>query len=877
MAKLTPMMTQYLEMKEQYSDCLLFFRLGDFYEMFFDDAILASKELEIALTGRDCGMEKRAPMCGVPHHSANIYINKLIHKGYKVAICEQVEDPSEAVGLVRRDVVRVITPGTVTDDNILSEGQNNFIACAFLQGKEVAISYCDVSTGQFYVVCVEAGREYLGFLRELIRISPKQLLLCSQLMELKYKIENTFKEYAILIEPLEDYRFDENHSQDLLKAHFKVENLNGLGIGHSKSMIGACGALLDYLLQTQKNDLAHITQIVIITDRSFMTLDSTTKRNLELTQTIREGSKRGSLLWLLDKTKTSMGARQIRSYIEQPLLSKQKIVNRQGAVCEIFDDMILREEIREALEGIYDLERLTSKISYSTLDAKNCISLKNSFERLPVLKNALSGCKSPLLSQLYKRLDDMSDIKDLLGRAIADEPAQGIKDGGIIKKGFHSEIDALRDIAENGEKYILELEQKERQSTGIKNLKIGFNKVFGYFIEVTKSYLDLVPYGYIRKQTLAGCERFITQELKDMEEKILTAKEKCVKLEYAVFIEVRKKMAENIKRLLQTAQIIAQIDALQSLAQAAFEYDFVCPVVIDEPAIRIIEGRHPVVQRASKEEFVPNDAVLDNENNNLIVITGPNMGGKSTYMRQIALIVLMAHIGSFVPAAKAEICLIDRIFTRVGASDDLSSGQSTFMVEMNELANILHNATDKSLIILDEIGRGTSTIDGLSIAVATAKYIAGKIKAKTLFATHYHELTALEKTVPGISNYYVAVKELSGNVLFLHKILKGSTNKSFGIEVAKLAGLPEELVEDSKEVLHTLESSEESAPIGGFEKALSPTQTEGKRQPAATSERAQLPENEKKALEVIKKADINTLAPIEALNLLNQCKQLLTD
>lgn len=876
MAKLTPMMTQYLKMKEQYSDCLLFFRLGDFYEMFFDDAILASKELEIALTGRDCGLEKRAPMCGVPHHSANIYINKLIHKGYKVAICEQVEDPSEAVGLVRREVVRVITPGTVTDDNILSEGQNNFIACAYLLGKEVSISYCDVSTGQFYVVCVAAGKECLGLLRELIRISPKQLLLCNALMEFQYKIESTFKEYAILIEPLEDFHFDVNHAQDVLKTHFQVENLNALGIGHSKSMVGACGALLDYLLQTQKNDLNHITQIQLITDRSFMTLDSTTKRNLELTQTIREGSKHGSLLWLLDKTKTSMGARQIRNFIEQPLLSKQKIIERQGAVCEIFDNMILREELREALEGIYDLERLTSKISYSTLDAKNCISLKNSFEKLPRLKETLKDCKSPLLAQLYGQLDDMADVKKLLEQAIDNEPAQGIKDGDIIKKGFHPEIDQLRDIAQNGEKYIKELEQKERQSTGIKNLKIGFNKVFGYFIEVTKSYLDLVPYGYIRKQTLAGCERFITQELKDMEEKILTAKEKCIKLEYAVFLEVRKKLAENIKRLLSTAQTVAQIDALQSLAQAAFEYDYVCPTIIDDSAIRIIEGRHPVVQRASKEEFVPNDAVLDGDKNNLVVITGPNMGGKSTYMRQIALIVLMAHIGSFVPAAKADICLIDRIFTRVGASDDLSSGQSTFMVEMNELANILHNATDKSLIILDEIGRGTSTIDGLSIAVATAKYIAGKIKAKTLFATHYHELTALEKTVPGISNYYVAVKELGGSVLFLHKILKGSTNKSFGIEVARLAGLPEELVENSREILQALESSEETKPIGEFEKALLQT-GEKQRQESSVPEKTALLEKEQKALEVIKQTDINTLAPIEALNLLNQCKQLLTD
>ncbi|MEG0629479.1 MAG: DNA mismatch repair protein MutS [Christensenellaceae bacterium] len=856
-AKLTPMMQQYLELKEQYSDCIVMFRLGDFYEMFFEDAKIASKELEIALTGRDCGLAERAPMCGVPHHAVETYINKLILNGRKVAICDQLELPSAAQGIVKRGITRIITPGTVIENSMLTESENNYILCIAYQTESIGIAYCDVSTGEF---CCAQLSDTQALLNEIARINPKEILVADScvketlvLLE-KSVFKNTF------VNPYYDGAFENEAAKKTLYAHFHMKSLAGFGIDEQCFSVGAAGALMQYLCDTQKNSLMHITKITVLSDNTNMIIDSSTRRNLELTQTLMEGAKKGSLLWLLDKTKTAMGARLLKKYVLQPLKNIDLINERLDAVSEIKDNLYLRNSLIDYLGGIYDLERIITKISYGTIDAKDCISLKNSINALPYIKNLLKDASSILLKRLYSELDDLHDIFDILECAINEDAPAGIMDGNIIKKGFSDEVDKLIEASTNGKTWLAELESREKAETGIKNLKVGYNKVFGYFIEVTKSNIAQVPYRYLRKQTLSNCERYITEELKEMEDTILGAEEKRCSVEYEVFLKIRDILGKNVSRMQSCALAVAALDVMQSYAFVAYENNYIRPAMVRDGRIEIEQGRHPVVESLVKQGFVPNDALLDCSQNNLLLITGPNMAGKSTYMRQVGLITLMAHIGCFVPAQKATICLVDRIFTRVGASDDLASGQSTFMVEMNELANILNNATPDSLLILDEIGRGTSTIDGLSIAWSSVEYIINHLHAKTLFATHYHELVELENMFDGIKNYSVAVKELASDIVFLHKIVEGGTDKSFGIEVAKLAGLPKIVISRAREFLDKLQNYEISI-------------TENSNIKKDTPQKAELP----KCMQKIKKINTDLLTPLEALNFLNELKQELDD
>ncbi|MBR2405057.1 MAG: DNA mismatch repair protein MutS [Clostridia bacterium] len=847
-SSVTPMMQQYLQIKEEYNDCILFFRLGDFYEMFFDDAITASRELEITLTGKDCGLEERAPMCGVPFHSAQGYVTRLIKKGYKVAICEQVEDPATAKGIVKRDVIRVITPGTADTESIGEE--NNFLASVVMEDDAYGIAFADVTTGEVIVSDGESEFGESSLINLLASFKPSEIILnsgsakrCKDIVDLK-KRYNFYDSFA------PDELFELAKAKDSIKAQFGERAAIDAGIGESELCQRALGGLLAYLYDTQKVDLTHINSFKYICSSRHLQIDISSFRNLELTETMRDKEKRGSLLGILDRTKTAMGARRLKSWLDRPLIDSQQINLRSGAVEELVNNTVVREEITEALKLVYDIERILSRVVYGSCNARDFVSLRQSLEMLPAVKTALSKCSSHFLSQIATSLDTMSELRLLIACAIVDEPPVTIKEGGMIKQGFDKELDRIKEILLGGTDHIAAIEAKERERTGIKNLKVAYNRVFGYYIEISKSNLDRVPEEYIRKQTLVGGERFITQELKELESNILNAREKVNALEYENFLAVKKEILSNLKKLQNTAKLVSVTDALCSLATVAHQRGYVRPVVNDGDVIDIKDGRHPVVETSLKDSlFVPNNTYLDTADSRFSIITGPNMAGKSTYMRQTALIVIMAQIGSFVPASECTVGIVDAVFTRVGASDDLASGQSTFMVEMNEVAHILKNATSRSLIILDEIGRGTSTFDGLSIAWAVAEYIAdaSRIGAKTLFATHYHELTALENRIDGIKNYSVAVKKRGDDITFLRKIVKGGTDDSFGIEVALLAGLPHEVIDRAKEVLCMVESHS-GAP-----------QTENIR----PSEAPQVSDSLKDELMAI---DVSTLTPIEALN-----------
>lgn len=807
MAKLTPMMEQYMQIKEQYKYCLLFYRLGDFYELFYDDAVIASKELELTLTGKNCGQEERAPMCGVPFHSADGYIAKLVEKGYKVAICEQTEDPKKAVGIVKREVIRIVTPGTVLDTNVLDESKNNYIMCIYKNVDGYGVASCDVSTGEFQVTAIPSDLDN-KVIDEIARFNPSEII-CNKEVEMGEQILRVFD---IKLNEYNQWAFDYQNANICLCNHFKTLNLAGFGLEDDRPCVSAAGALLEYLIETQKNNLSHISAIKKYASNKYMVLDISSRRNLELTQTIRDKSKKGSLLWVLDKTKTAMGARLLRKWLEQPLIVEDEIDKRLDAVESFKNSPFEREDLKEMLNTIYDIERLMSKVVYATANAKDLIALKNSFAYLPQIKNNLSSYDADYINEIYEEFDCLEDIYELINESIAEDPPFSVREGGMIKKGYNAEVDKLRSAKDEGSGWLTALEAKEKEETGIPKLRIKYNKVFGYYIEVTNSYKNQVPDRYIRKQTLTNAERYITPELKEIEDTILGADEKVIALEYDLFSDIRNRIAQKVERIQSTAKALSTVDVLQSLGDVADKNNYVKPVVNKRGVIDIKAGRHPVVEKLSKESFIPNDTYLDRDET-LAIITGPNMAGKSTYMRQTALLVLMAQIGSFIPAESAEIGITDRIFTRVGASDDLATGQSTFMVEMVEVANILNNATKNSLLILDEIGRGTSTFDGLSIAWAVLEYIANKIGARTLFATHYHELTELEGKVKGVKNYCVSVKEQGEDVIFLRKIVEGGTDRSYGVHVAKLAGVPNSVLKRANSILKLLASDDKTVSV----------------------------------------------------------------
>ena len=818
MAEFSPMMQHYLKTKEEYSDCILFYRLGDFYEMFFDDAITVSRELEITLTGKDCGQAERAPMAGIPFHAAEGYIARLISKGYKVAICEQMEDPKEAKGIVKREVIRVVTPGTVIESNLLEEKKNNYIMSIYKTGIYYGLGVCDVSTGDFYATQICENNNFSKLLDEISRYSPSEVIVNKMMFETKSelsKIQERFKVYVSL-EKEENF----NDETDLLLQMYNVvsdKSKDGKKISTKEQMqeidnknliVPAINALITYLTETQKTNLEHINTIKIYNITQYMSLDINARRNLELTEKMRDKSKKGTLLWVLDKTSTSMGGRLLRRWINDPLIDVKEINKRLDSVKELKNSIILKGDIIDSLKKVYDIERLAGKIAYGNANGRDLISLKNSVKQLPEVKEILSKTESGMLRELYEELDVLEDVYELIEKSIVEEPPISVKEGGIIKLGYDPEIDQLKKATTEGKTWIVQLEAKEREATGIKGLKVGFNKVFGYFIEVTKSNLSMVPDRYIRKQTLTNAERYVTEELKNLENQILGAEEKVINLEYKAFTDVRDAIEKQIQRIQKTSNIVATLDVLTSFATVAEDMNYVKPVVDNEGIIDIKDGRHPVIEKMSQAgEFVPNDTYLDKSSNRLAIITGPNMAGKSTYMRQVALITLMAQIGSYVPASEARIGVVDKIFTRVGASDDLSMGQSTFMVEMMEVATILKEATSNSLVILDEIGRGTSTYDGLSIAWAVAEHIADKslCGAKTLFATHYHELTELEEKIDGVKNYSIAVKEKGEDIIFLRKIVKGGTDESYGVHVARLAGVPQNVTKKANEILRSLE------------------------------------------------------------------------
>ncbi len=802
--EVTPMMQHYLKTKEEYKDCVLFYRLGDFYEMFFDDAKVVSKELELTLTGKSCGLEERAPMCGIPFHAAESYINRLVSKGYKVAICEQVEDPKLAKGIVKREVIRVVTPGTNIDMQSLDETKNNFIMCIVYLADKYGVSTCDVTTGDYYVTEVDSERKLLD---ELNRFSPSELICNESFYMSGIDIEDMKNRLGITVSSLDPWYFGDELAKETLLQHFQVKQLQGLGLDDYDCGVIAAGSLLKYLYETQKNSLAHILEIHPYSIGKYMIIDSSSRRNLELVETLREKQKRGSLLWVLDKTKTAMGARLLRSYVEQPLIEKDEIIKRQNFITNINKQMITREEMREYLNPIYDLERLITRITYQTANPRDLIAFRNSLGMLPPIRTLLNDLNGEMAEEIKADFDCLEDIHTLVDSAIMEEPPLSVRDGDIIKDGYNEQVDTLRKAKTEGKTWLADLEAKEKEKTGIKNLRIKYNKVFGYYLEVTNSFKDLVPDYYTRKQTLTNAERYITPELKEMEDMILGSEDKLVSLEYDLFREVRDHISANVARIQKTAKAIAKLDAFVSLAVVAEQNNYCKPKINETGVIDIKNGRHPVVEKMiTNDLFIDNDTYLDNNNDRISIITGPNMAGKSTYMRQTALIVLMAQIGSYVPASTANIGIVDRIFTRVGASDDLASGQSTFMVEMNEVANILRNATSNSLLILDEIGRGTSTFDGLSIAWAVVEHISNPklLGAKTLFATHYHELTELEGKLNNVHNYCIAVKEKGDDIVFLRKIVKGGADKSYGIQVAKLAGVPDTVIERAKEIVNEL-------------------------------------------------------------------------
>ena len=808
MAGLSPMMAQYMETKKQYSDCILFYRLGDFYEMFFDDALTASRELEITLTGKECGLEERAPMCGVPYHAVDSYLSRLVQKGYKVAIAEQMEDPKLAKGLVKREVIRVVTPGTITSAQALDETKNNYLMGIVYLADKMGVSVADITTGDFLVTEVSTDRALFD---EINKFSPAEVICNDAFSMSGISLEDLKDRYHFTVSALDSHFFQDDSCRRVLREHFKVGSLEGLGLGDYDCGVIAAGAVLQYLYETQKSTLDHLTTIVPYATGNYMVLDSSTRRNLELLETMREKQKRGSLLWVLDKTRTAMGARLLRTWIEQPLISREEILKRQNAIEELNLNYISREELGEYLNPVYDLERLIGRISYKTANPRDLLAFRNSIAMVPHIKRLLGEFTSDALKELEQELDPLEDLEDLITRAIVEEPPITVREGGMIRDGYNEEADRLRHAKTEGKTWLAELEARERESTGIKNLKVKYNKVFGYYFEVTNSFKDLVPEYFIRKQTLTNAERYTTDELKNLEDVILGAEDKLFSLEYDLFCGVRDAIAAEVVRIQKTARAIAAVDVFVSLSVVATRSNYVKPQINEKGTIQIKGGRHPVVEKMMRDDmFVANDTILDNSRNRISIITGPNMAGKSTYMRQTALIVLMAQIGSFVPADQANIGICDRIFTRVGASDDLASGQSTFMVEMTEVANILRNATRNSLLILDEIGRGTSTFDGLSIAWSVVEHIVNKKKigAKTLFATHYHELTELEGKLEGVQNYCIAVKEDGEDIVFLRKIVKGGADRSYGIQVARLAGVPDEVLVRAREIADLLEAKD---------------------------------------------------------------------
>ena len=866
------MMVEYKKTKEQYPDCILFYRLGDFYEMFFEDAVTVSRELSLTLTGKECGLEERAPMCGVPYHAVESYLTKLVQKGYKVAIAEQMEDPKLAKGLVRREVIRVVTPGTLTSSQALDETKNNFLMGIVYLGDCFGIASCDITTGDFFVTEVQSERELLD---ELAHFTPSEIV-CNQAFFMSGidmdELKNRCQAYVSALDPR---FFSDDGCRRILKEHYRVASLDGLGLGDCPTGVIAAGAVMQYMYETQKSDLSHITSITPYSTGQYMVLDVSTRRNLELLETLREKQKRGTLLWVLDKTRTAMGARLLRSFIEQPLIRKEAILDRQNGVEELNLNYISREEIREYLNSIYDLERLIGRISYKTANARDLLSFKSSLDMLPYIRDLLREFTSPVLAQICEDLDPLEDLRDLIASAIVDEPPLSVREGNMIREGFNGEADQLRNAKTEGKTWLAELEARERDKTGIKNLKIKFNKVFGYYFEVTNSFKDLVPEYFVRKQTLVNAERFTTPELKELEDVILGAEDKLISLEYDLFCQVRDQVASQVVRIQKTAKAIASIDVFTSLSLVATRNNYVKPKINEKGVIQIKNGRHPVVELMLRDDlFVANDTCLDNGKNRISIITGPNMAGKSTYMRQTALIVLMAQIGSFVPADEANIGICDRIFTRVGASDDLASGQSTFMVEMTEVANILRNATKNSLLILDEIGRGTSTFDGLAIAWAVVEYICNTkvLGAKTLFATHYHELTELEGTLSGVNNYCIAVKEQGDDIVFLRKIVKGGADKSYGIQVAKLAGVPDPVIRRAKELVEELASAditarakeiaEMNAAPGGHKPVPKPDDVELAQLTLFDTVR------EDDIIKEIGEMELGTMTPIDALNTL---------
>ena len=862
--KFSPMMQNYLKTKEDYKDCILFYRLGDFYEMFFDDAITASRELELTLTGKDCGQEERAPMCGIPYHAAETYVARLISKGYKVAICEQLEDPKTAKGIVKRDVIRVVTPGTVIESNLLEEKKNNYIMAIYKNGIYFGMSVCDLSTGDFRMTQIRDTNNFAMLMDEISRYSPSEIVV-NELMfnstEEIIKIKERFETYIS-----KSNGFSQNVNE--IKERSRIVNEDDKEIEKLDDYIlaiTAANGLIAYLVDTQKNNLEYLNKILLYNTSKYMSLDINARRNLEITEKLRDKSKKGTLLWVLDKTSTSMGGRLLRRWLNDPLVDECHINRRLESVKELKEDIILRGDIVDSLKKVYDIERLASKISYGSANGRDLISLKNSTAQLPGIKTILSKAKSQMLKDLYGELDELQDIYAIIDKAIVDEPPISVKEGGLIKLGYDEEIDRLKTATTDGKNWVLKLEAEEREKTGIKGLKVGFNKVFGYFIEVTKSNLSQVPDRYIRKQTLANCERYITEDLKRLENEILGAEEKVINLEYNAFVEIRDEIEKNVQRVQKSANIISILDVLASFATVADDMNYVMPTVDNSGIIDIKDGRHPVIEKIiGGSEFVPNDTYLDKGENRLSIITGPNMAGKSTYMRQVALITLMAQCGSFVPASYAKIGVVDKIFTRVGASDDLSMGQSTFMVEMMEVATILKEATQNSLVILDEIGRGTSTYDGLSIAWAVAEYISDKEKcgAKTLFATHYHELIQLEEKLEGVKNYSIAVKEKGEDIIFLRKIISGGTDESYGVHVAKLAGVPKAVTTRANEVLRSIERKN--------------VLNEKKLEKENKKETGQLDMYNYKLAEIaheIDKIDLNQLTPIDALNTLLKMKE----
>ena len=863
MAEMTPMMKQYLEIKKDYQDTILMFRLGDFYEMFFEDAKVASKELELVLTGRDCGQQERAPMCGVPFHSVDSYIARLVSRGYKVAICEQTEDPAAAKGIVKRDVIRVHTPGTVIESSMLDESKNNFLCSVWLNGNSAGVCFADVSTGEVSLTQLESKTVGNDIVNELGRYMPSEIRYNSAVVKndkirefIKNRVECTADE-------IDSEKITVDYSRQIITDHFK-KSLTELGIEGNNEAICALGATIDYLTEVQKSGLDNIREIDFYSENQFMKIDFSSRRNLELTETMRNRERRGTLLWVLDKTKTAMGKRLVRNWIEQPLVNLAKITKRHNAVGELFDNSALLENETAAISDVSDMERLMARVVYETANAKELRSLLATIRLLPDIKSGIAECSSALLRETHTGIDLLSDVAELIDTAIREDPPFTVREGDMIKDGFNSELDELRDIVHNGKGYIAAIQQTEQGKTGIKKLKIGYNRVFGYYIEVPNAFKELVPEEYIRKQTLANCERFITSELKDLEAKVLGAQERIVKLEYEIFVQVRSKVADELYRIQKTAHAVATVDALCSFARVALQNDYSCPVMTDGSEIIIRDGRHPVVEKMMKDApFVPNDTTLDCKDNRCAIITGPNMAGKSTYMRQVALIVLMAQCGSFVPASSAQIGLVDSIFTRVGASDDLASGQSTFMVEMSEVANILKNATKKSLLIFDEIGRGTSTFDGMSIARAVLEYTADpkKLGAKTLFATHYHELTELENEIDGTKNYNISVKKRGDDITFLRRIVRGGADGSYGIEVAKLAGVPNAVVNRAKAILSELEEKGAVTVIRTVEKS----DDDDMQISFASNEGNEI-------VEELKTIDINTLTPIEALQKLYELK-----